>query len=213
MKSLILDTSCDISYIIITNNNEIVFFKKIEKNQITKNIFLSLKKALEETNTKISDLSFIATSIGPGAFTSLRTSASIAKTFNFIFNIPLVGYVSLMAYTPQSPSSFCTVFDAKNDGVFLIEGYLEKDEIIYKKNTQLVNINDAKKIFENVDKILTPDREALIKKFESFKEKIELSFFNPQNVVDFTQKLYDEKKYFNHLDLNLLYLRGPNHIE
>ncbi|MFA6118401.1 MAG: tRNA (adenosine(37)-N6)-threonylcarbamoyltransferase complex dimerization subunit type 1 TsaB [Parachlamydiales bacterium] len=213
MKSLIIDTSHNISFLILTDNKKIVFFKKIETPSLSKNLFSALDSALKESNIKISELNYIAASLGPGSFTGLRVGASICKTFNFTNNIPLIGYISLMAYTPKKDCSFIAAFDAKTDGFFAIEGTMLNKKISYSSDPKLISSDEFEKLCLKADIIISPDIEAIKSKITINKNKFEEAFFDPTSLIELTDNLYNEKKFYTYLSFDLLYMRGPNHIE
>lgn len=213
MKSLIIDTSHDISYVILSENKEIIFFKKIEKLKLSQELFETIDKILKETYTQISNLKYIATSIGPGSFTGLRVGATICKTISFASNVPLISYFSFQAYSPNSQGKFLSVFDAKSEGIYLIEALLNKNDTTYLSEPKLVSQENAKKLFEEYPLIISPDIDVLKEKFKEYKNKLIFAQFDPINLVSFCEKLYINKKFNDFRSLNLLYLRGPNHIE
>ena len=53
-----------------------------------------LLKFLKKIKIKISDINRIFVNLGPGKFTSLRISLSIAKAISFANNISLIGFKS-----------------------------------------------------------------------------------------------------------------------
>lgn len=213
MKSLIIDTSHEISYIILAKDSEIIFFKKIEKINLSRELFQNIDDILKKTNTDISNLKYIATSIGPGSFTGLRVGATICQTISYAKNRPLIGYISLKAYAPSCEGKFLSVFDAKSEGVFLLEGLLKHNEITYLSEPKLLSIDEAKKKFDIFPTIISPDTINLLEKFKDYKNKLNICFFDPLRLVSLTENLYQNKKFTHFNSLNLLYLRGPNHIE
>lgn len=210
MKSLIIDTSHEISYLILTDNSDIVFFKKIEKSNLSKELYPSIEKLLKDTKTSLSKLKYIATSIGPGSFTGLRVSATICKTINYTLKIPIICYFSLQAYTPQTDGQFLSVFDAKSQGIYVIVSEKSKSEIKLLSEPKILTNQDAKKLFETYPKIITPDFENIIEKFKDHKDKVSFASFDPINVVSITKKLYENKKFIDHSSMHLLYLKGPD---
>ncbi len=213
MKSLIIDTSHEMSYVILAKNSEIIFFKKFEKKDLSKELFQNIDDILKKTKTDISNLKYLATSVGPGSFTGLRVGATICKTLSFAKKLPLISYISLEAYTPSCKGKFLSVFDAKSEGIYLIEGFSKQDEITYLSEPKLLSIEEAQKLFETIPNIISPDAEILKEKFKNNKNKFILSFFDPLQLINITEKLYKDKKLTDYKSLNLLYLRGPNHIE
>jgi len=209
MFSLIIDTSHEISYIILAKERVIFFFKKIEKLKLSKELIPTLDKILKETNTDLSNIKYIATSIGPGLFTGLRVGAIICKTLSFAKKIPLIGYVALEAYTPFNLGKFLSVFDAKTDGLYSLEGISKQKEITYTSEPKLISFEEAKKLLNAISFVISPDAEKLKEKFKNYKNKFYSSFLDPIRLLNITEKLYQNKKFTDFDSLNLLYLRGP----
>lgn len=208
MKSLIIDTSSDISYVILTDKKNIIFFKKINKFDLSEKLMLTIDDILKKNNLDISDLSYIATSFGPGAFNSLRVGATICKTFNFTKKVPLVGYLSLKAYTPKKNGNFLSFMDGKSDGIYGLLGTKKNDKITWETDAKLYSFDDALKILENVDIAITPDI-YLKEKFKNLKEKFEDFSFNPYRLTSLTDSLFSNKKIFDYSNFKLIYLKGP----
>jgi len=213
MKALIIDTSHEISYIILIDDMELIYLKKIENNIVSKKLLITLDKILKETNTDISSLKYIATSIGPGSFTGLRVGASVCKTLSYAKQIPLISYISLEAYIPDCEGKFLSVIDAKTDGIFVMEGEINDNNIQYFSPPKLLSKEDAKKLIENTPIIVSPDSDVLKEKFKEHHNNFFKRHINPHRLMDITNKLYSDKKFEDFASFNLLYLRGPNHIE
>ena len=211
MKALIIDTTLDTSYIILIENYEIIVYKKFEKLNLSKELFLNLKNILNKTNTNLSDLEYIATSIGPGSFTGLRVGASICKTISYAKKIPLISYISLKAYSPNIEGPFLVTIDAKSQGVFIIEAKLKKDTVEYTSDVKLYTPDEAILLFNNYPLILSPDADVLKEKFENNQNKFLKHQINPHKLVDLTNQIYINKEFEDYNSFDLLYLRGPNH--
>ncbi|HEU64038.1 MAG: tRNA threonylcarbamoyladenosine biosynthesis protein TsaB [Candidatus Anoxychlamydiales bacterium] len=212
MKALIIDTTLETSYIILIEDNEIIFLKKI-KNNLSKNLFLDLQNILNETNTTLPSLSYIATSIGPGSFTSLRVGANISKTFSYVKKIPLISYISMHAYSPDEDSKFLVAFDAKSEGLYLVEAEKSKNFIKYLSEPSLFSFNKAKELIEKNEIVISPHADVLKNKFETNGNKFEFKELDPLRLIDITNKKYIEKKIEDYTSFNLLYLRGPKIVE
>lgn len=210
MKALIIDTSLDISYIILLDDKQIIILKKLEKTNLSKELFISLKNVLSQTKTNFSDLSFIATSQGPGSFTSLRVSASICKAINFAKKIPLIGYPSLKAYAPNISGPFLVAIDAKSQGAFIIEAKLENDKIEYLSDTKLFTQAEAAMFFDKHNLIISPDAEVLKEKFEKYQNKFLKTQINPHHLIELIDQKFLNKEFEDFNSFNLLYLRGPS---
>lgn len=57
----------------------------------SRNTLLEIKEDLKEKNLKISDVTSVEFSVGPGSFTGLRVGASIANALGYSLDIPVNG--------------------------------------------------------------------------------------------------------------------------
>ncbi|NGX63843.1 MAG: tRNA threonylcarbamoyladenosine biosynthesis protein TsaB [Candidatus Anoxychlamydiales bacterium] len=211
MKALIIDTSLEISHIILLQDYEIIYFKKFENVNLSKELFTNLEKILHDTKTDISTLKYIAASIGPGSFTSLRVGATIAKTFSYAKNIPLISFTSMQAFRPHFDTKFIVAFDAKSEGIFIIEAEEINEKINYLSKPKLMNIEEATALIEKTKIVITPHIDILKEKFEIFKNKFQKRSFDPHLLIDVTNNLFSNKKFEDINNFKLLYLRGPKH--
>ncbi len=216
MKALIIDTSLEISYIILIKDYEIIFLKKI-KNNLSKHFFLNLEDVFNKTNTSLKDLAYIAASTGPGCFTSLRIGANISKTFSYAKKIPLISYISMHGYTPNhaylsnEEMNFLVAFEAKSEGLYLVEAKASKNFIKYLSKPQLFSFNTSKKLIEKNQLIISPHADILKEKFKTDKNKFKLQMLDPYRLVDITRQKYIKKNFETYKTFKLLYLRGPNY--
>jgi len=209
MKALIIDTSLEISYIILIKKNEILYLKKFENSNLSKELFINLEKILHDTKTDLSTLDYIAASIGPGSFTSLRVGATIAKTFSYAKKIPLISFTSMQAYSPHFDTKFLLAFDAKSEGIFLIKAEEIKGKITYFSKPKLMHIDEASALIKKANIVITPHIDILKEKFEIFKDKFQKQSFDPHLLIDVTNNLFSNKKFEDTNNFKLLYLRGP----
>ncbi|MBN2479424.1 MAG: tRNA (adenosine(37)-N6)-threonylcarbamoyltransferase complex dimerization subunit type 1 TsaB [Parachlamydiales bacterium] len=209
MKSLIIDTTLDKSYIIFSEESELLAFKTIEGSKnLSSSLLPALEELLKQTDTDLSNLKYIATSIGPGSYTGIRVGASICKTISYTKNIPLIGYISMLAYAPQDVENFKVLFDAKSENVFVYENGFEKPK--------LIEIDDFLNQTHTNNTIILSPQESLIERLNEKKEnslKFQKISFDPKNLLKQTNFLFDNKKFENGNNLRLLYLKGPNHVD
>jgi len=107
---LIIDTSTEKSF--IATEEETYFFPAEEKESI--HIVSVIKKLL---NGQKPD--WIGVGLGPGAFTGTRVGVIVAKMLAFAYNVPLIGFCSLLAYRGEEP--YTVAFDAKARGAYLFD--------------------------------------------------------------------------------------------
>lgn len=136
MKTLVLDTSTNLLFISFIFDDKVVYeVKSVGLNNHSDYLLDLIQKGLNETNIQVKDFDKIIIGVGPGAYTGLRVSMSVAKMFSWTLNIPLYEISSLDLLT----SGY------KEDGLYLIKFKAKKGYIYHKA----FEINDnAKKIIK-----------------------------------------------------------------
>lgn len=96
MINLVIDTSTDYLYIAIIQDNEVVsdYFVKGNNNH-SENLIDALTKVLSEKNFLIEDFDGIYVGRGPGSYTGLRVSGTVAKVLAYSKEIPFYSFSSL----------------------------------------------------------------------------------------------------------------------
>ena len=123
MKSLLIDTSTNTNFLALSDEGEIVSFKILEgQKNLSERIFIELGALLKEGGISLQDLAYIAAGIGPGSYMGMRTAATIAQTFSFASNIPLIEFYSPLAYLPDQDGTFAFIGDGKMGQLFVFKG-------------------------------------------------------------------------------------------
>ena len=90
MNIMILDTSSPNLYVSFVSDGKEVFQKIIRTVNNHSEVFLdTIKLGLDSLGLKVGDFSKIIVGIGPGSYTGLRVSLTVAKTFAWTKNIEL----------------------------------------------------------------------------------------------------------------------------
>ena len=132
MRVLVLDTSTNLLYISFIENDKVIYeVKSIGLNNHSDYLIDLIQKGLEENNIQIKYFDKIILGVGPGAYTGLRVSMSVAKMFAWTLNIPLYSISSLDLLS----SGY------KEEGLYLIK-FKAKKGFIYHKAFE---INNGKK--------------------------------------------------------------------
>lgn len=185
MKTLVMDTASKFLYFAFLDSDKVIYEVFDEgKNNHSDNLLKKIEIALAETNLKLKDFSRIIVGIGPGSYTGLRVSVTVAKTLAWSLNIPLyiTSSLSLLGsgYFNQAGVYAITLrakknhvygklieVEADNIKVIFEDGFYNDDEFLEKVKSysyKLVNeenykINLDKLNLEKVDNIhkLTPN--------------------------------------------------------
>ena len=176
MKTLILDTSTNLLYISFVEDNKVIYeVKSMGLNNHSDHLLDLIKKGLDENNLQVKDFDRIILGKGPGAYTGLRVSMSVAKMFSWTLNIPLYTISSLDLLTSgyEEDALYLIKFKAKKGYIyhkaFVIENKIKKlltdemfvnDEFIetYEKNN-FKEVNIITNDLYNVDVLKIKDEE------------------------------------------------------
>lgn len=93
MKTLILDCAV-CPTVVIVENGKILASNKSENQRSCDNYMLLIDDCFKKANLTINDVEEIAVNLGPGSFTGLRVSVSIAKAFGFGDKIKFKAFTS-----------------------------------------------------------------------------------------------------------------------
>ena len=82
MLQMLLDTSSTILYIAFVKDNKVIYENINEgKNNHSDNLLKLIQKGLKENNLEVKDFDRIVLGKGPGMYTGLRVSMTVAKMF------------------------------------------------------------------------------------------------------------------------------------
>ena len=137
MYSLVIDTSTKYLYIALVKDNEILGEKVFEgsRNHAGNSVY-QIDLLLKEHNLKTSDLDSVYCGYGPGSYTGVRISVTIAKMLASFSDINLYGISSLfLAGSGYDNTNVAVMFDARRGNSFcacfgenLIEDKLRSNE-------------------------------------------------------------------------------------
>lgn len=115
-----------------------------------------IDKALEESEKKITDLSAIAVTYGPGLIGSLLVGLSVAKAMAYAQNIPLIGinhleahiYANFLEHTEIKPPFICLIVSGGHTSLVYMRNFGE-----YKLLGQTKD-DAAGEVFDKIAKVL-----------------------------------------------------------
>ena len=114
-------TNCSIS---LSLNGKVISLKEIndEKYSHSTKLHSFIEEVLKESNLKITQLSAIAVSKGPGSYTGLRIGIAAAKGLCYALEIPLISISTLLILAKQingiDKGLIIPVMDARRDEVY-----------------------------------------------------------------------------------------------
>lgn len=185
------------TYIALQVENKI-FSKIIKSDENYHSLYLisEIKNMCSKNDFELKNLDFITTNLGPGSFTGIRVSLTVAKVMASELNLPLVGL--------NTPEILLTAFDcdylimdARRDMYYI--GTKEKTELVYKD-----------KMPELKGKILVDKRSSEIFKNTICFEDVEKDLGSI--MIKLADKKYlnsKSKSEFNYLNINANYIQTP----
>lgn len=151
MRVLIVDTATEYGFAAVVDEKGNIQIERLSAGlHSSKELMPAIDKLVQEGR-----VDRIIAGVGPGSYTGMRVTASVASLISFAKKIPLVGVSSLLAYFPAQEGRFFTLFDARQGGVYLIEGE-KRGETIAWKEPENVSLEKCLERIEGVDLLLTP---------------------------------------------------------
>ncbi len=130
MRTLVLDTSTNLLYISFIEDEKIIYeVQTMGLNNHSDHLLPLIEEGLKQHNLQVKDFDKIILGEGPGAYTGLRVSMSVAKMFSWTLNIPL--------YTISSLDLLSSGY--KEEGLYLIK-FKAKKGFIYHKAFEINNV-------------------------------------------------------------------------
>ncbi|PRB71358.1 tRNA (adenosine(37)-N6)-threonylcarbamoyltransferase complex dimerization subunit type 1 TsaB [Arthrobacter sp. MYb213] len=123
---LVIDTSAHASVALIDSDSGNVIGERTSPkgNDQTETLSSYVKELLDTHSQRGQDLAGIIVGVGPGPFTGLRVGLVAARTFGFVWNVPVHGVMSLHALAERvidagdAPKEFLVASDARRKEVY-----------------------------------------------------------------------------------------------
>lgn len=156
MLQMLLDTSSTILYIAFVRDKEVIYESINEgKNNHSDNLLKLIQEGLKKNNLEVKDFDKIVLGKGPGMYTGLRVSMTVAKMFSWTLNIPL--------YTISSIDLLISGYYKKN-GIYAVMLKAKKDhsytKVVRIKNGEITVLR--KEEFMNNEEFFSSLREEKI---------------------------------------------------
>ncbi|MCQ4636138.1 tRNA (adenosine(37)-N6)-threonylcarbamoyltransferase complex dimerization subunit type 1 TsaB [Anaerovorax odorimutans] len=122
MYILALETTGAHASVAIIDEEERIFLKKSDGvlNHL-QHLMPMTQELLAENNLRLSDITAVAASQGPGSFTGIRIGVSSARALAQVLDVKAIAVPTLKAFAYQAPDYkglICPVFDARRNQVY-----------------------------------------------------------------------------------------------
>lgn len=184
MKKLILDTSNKYLFVAVYEDSEEIFKHLQEGNNNHSETLVSvLERLLQVHNIKVDDIKEIYVGRGPGSYTGVRVSCTVAKVLAYLKNIKLFSFSSLdlllttnfkkdiivVAMNARRGFSYAKVFDNTNELNILLDEVFIETEKLNNDFPNALYIDDSSSNYD-LD---------LLFKYNLFKEEENVHAFTP----------------------------------
>ncbi|HPN31146.1 MAG TPA: tRNA (adenosine(37)-N6)-threonylcarbamoyltransferase complex dimerization subunit type 1 TsaB [bacterium] len=198
---LFFDTSFENCIVaIIKNGSAVSYFQDNRKIRHSFKLMPLIDESLKKEKMELADFDYFAVSTGPGTFTGIRISISVAKTFAYVFNKKILGLNNLVlnAELGLTDFSFTPNFFNKRTGDLPIPVYsiINSGGCLFYCSEFSINSN----------KILKPVKENFIIRTDALKNLASESenrlFFFHKNCQKEFDNISDSEDRFNFGELN-----------
>ena len=216
MKILAFDTCFSKTYITLSEDDKILTSKSIDTtDEGYHSVYLipNIVEILNSYSIKIRDLDAIGVNIGPGSFTGIRISATIARVFAQAADLKLVGIPSLQILSKlnNSGKNSTVILDARKNKVYFARYDVNNNVLTEPK---LVEVEELANVINRDDVIISDD------KFSGYLKNIGINTINysehqekiGEYLAQLTYKALCENKddTFNFAKLKPLYIQPPS---
>jgi len=162
MKILYLDTSSNYLYAGVVSNDRLLREIKLQLDKELSIFTLpKIKQLLEDAYVKPTEIDKIIVTNGPGSFTGIRIGMTIAKTFCWALNIPLITITSLEAMSLSvitDKKYFVPIIDARRNYVYSAIYSSDYSPILKNQHIKIEELENHLKKIENQFVIITNDQ-------------------------------------------------------
>lgn len=153
MNVLVFDSSADIMHVTLGNDSDAVDSRTVKTTEHSYNsafLVSTIADTLRQNSLRMSDINLIGVNIGPGSFTGLRASVTVARVIAQQLGIPAVGVPSMQIYSMLNntgKNAFC-LMDARRGMAYAgiynknAEPVLEPCVMEYEKALAMVREGD-----------------------------------------------------------------------
>ena len=124
MNVLVFDTSTDIMHVTLGRNSDVTdsrIVKTTEQHYNSAFLVSTIADLLKQNNLTMPEINALGVNIGPGSFTGLRASVTVARVIAQQLDIPVVGVPSMQVYSVLNDTEKNTlcIMDARREMAFV----------------------------------------------------------------------------------------------
>lgn len=142
MKGLILDTSSNTPYALLTSEGSLLASCFTFNGKTSTTFLADVEKFLMDQQTSFKEICYIGVGKGPGSFSGTRVAVILASSLCYAMQIPLMEFCSLSAFAIPELGEFACLADAKSKGFYALFGSKTFDQLHFL-SPQLLSIEEA----------------------------------------------------------------------
>ena len=143
-QGLIIETCCNRACLILAGFDCPPIVRELEGGSLlSKFLGKEVQDILQQHPSFHAD--FVAVGTGPGSYTGIRVGAAMAKALAFGWQVPLIGFCSLQAFTPSQMGPFAILLDARMGGIYCLAGERLENDVRFEE-PRLLTIDEVPQI-------------------------------------------------------------------
>ncbi len=200
MRTLFFDTAAEVGVIALFDGKELVNSIEIINRPGSAE---DLVQAIADFVDKPQDIELLALGVGPGSYTGMRKSATVAMSWAYALKIPLVTLSSLDLYVPDEKGPFVILMDAKRGKFFVRLGQMG-DQITWESEPQLLTKEQLLPYLNEKRIVSSPHQNLAITSDRWGSGRINL-----ETVAALCDEKAQKKEFDSQYPIRLLYLQDP----
>lgn len=183
---LFMDSSTNYLYLALYSDKEVSSFLRNGKNDHSETLVDVLDKFLKENNVTVDDITEIFVGRGPGSYTGVRISGTVAKVLALIKNKKLFSFSTL---------DLLLVSKINKDGLYMPRIVAKKNHSYFK----LAKIENNNIIFDKEDSFLIDEELLPFENYQNIEatDEVLLTKGLAENIIK--HNLYKEEDIYNYV--------------
>jgi tRNA threonylcarbamoyladenosine biosynthesis protein TsaB len=165
MKLLSISTASDVLSLSLVENDKLIASFNAEGNKRQAELITpGIKKLMENSGLKFSELDGISVNLGPGSFTGLRVGLSVAKGIVFGAKLKLYGYTNfeellVQVISKNDLNGKCAILIPSRKNEFYFGAFaVQKNEFTQLDVFELMTFEEFKNHYHHFDYLIVDDK-------------------------------------------------------